>query len=61
VVRIMLDDPVQLRLKAEACRRLADLAEDLQRKALWIERADHWDRLAAKTAEPPQQPRPPEV
>jgi hypothetical protein len=31
----MLDDPAQLLLKAEACRRLADIAEDPQRKALW--------------------------
>ena len=37
-------------LKAEACRRLADKAENEWRKALWIERARHWDQLAAATA-----------
>ena len=35
----LLDDPTQLHVKAEACRLLADTAEDAQRKALWIERA----------------------
>jgi hypothetical protein len=39
--------------KAEACRRLADLADDEQRKALWIERADHWEQLAVKAAKRP--------
>jgi hypothetical protein len=37
-------------IKAEACRRLANTAENESRKALWIERADHWDRLADKAA-----------
>jgi hypothetical protein len=50
----MGDDPAQLRLKAEACRRLADITEDTQRKALWIERADHWEQLASKAATRPQ-------
>jgi hypothetical protein len=57
----MVDDPAQLRLKAEACRRLADLAEDAQRKALWIERADHWEQLAAKATKRPQQQKPPQA
>jgi hypothetical protein len=51
-----LDAPDQLRLKAEACRRLADITEDAQRKALWIERGDYWEQVAAKAA---KQPRPP--
>jgi len=34
----MPDDPVELRLKAEACRKLADMFEEPERKALWIER-----------------------
>jgi hypothetical protein len=51
----MVDDPAQFRLKAKACRRLADIAEDEQRRALWIERADHWEQLAAKAAKGPQQ------
>jgi hypothetical protein len=57
----MIDDPAQLRLKAEACRRLADMAEDAQRKALWTERAHHWEQLAAKAAKRPQQRKPSEV
>ncbi len=42
------EDPAQHRVKAEACRRLADLAEDAERKALWTERADKWEQLARK-------------
>ena len=38
----------EFRRKAEACRRLADTAEDQYRRALWIERAAEWERLAAK-------------
>jgi hypothetical protein len=43
-----LDTQADHRMKAEACRRLADLTDDPQRKELWIERADYWERLAAK-------------
>jgi hypothetical protein len=47
----MSDDTAELllkaSLKAEACRRLADRAENEYRKALWIERALYWDQLAA--------------
>jgi hypothetical protein len=50
------DNAAQLRLKAEACRRLADLTEDAERKTIWLVRADHWERLAAK-AEQSQQHR----
>ena len=43
------DDPAQLRLKAEACRRLAEIADDdAERKAIWTERANYWDQLARK-------------
>jgi hypothetical protein len=38
--------------KAEACRRLADIAGDAARRAMWDERAEYWERLAAK---PPKQ------
>jgi hypothetical protein len=38
----------ELRRKAEACRRLAVGAEDEWRKALWIQRARHWELEAAK-------------
>jgi hypothetical protein len=44
------DDAAKLRLRAEACRRLADLEENSRRKALWIERGDEWERLAEKAA-----------
>jgi hypothetical protein len=36
----MVDEVAEHRLKAEACRRLADLSEVDARKVLWIERAD---------------------
>jgi D-hexose-6-phosphate mutarotase len=57
----MPNDAAQLRLKAEAYRRLADIAEDAYRKALWVERARHWEELAAKAERQPQHRRPPEV
>ena len=57
----MLSDPVQLRLKAEAFRRLADLAEDEQRKAVWIERAHHWEELAARAAKQTRPRKQPEL
>jgi hypothetical protein len=41
-------DPAQLRLKAEACRRLADLTEDSEHEALWQKRANEWERLATR-------------
>mgnify|MGYP001171557904 CR=1 FL=1 len=37
-------------VKAEACRRLANTAENEYRKALWIERGQYWDQLAAENA-----------
>ena len=48
----MHDEAAELRLKAEACRRLADLAAaaDPVRKALWLTRADQWKELAAEAA-----------
>jgi hypothetical protein len=45
----------ELQLKAEACRRLAELSEDTKRAALWAERAAQWDRLAVKAARWPRQ------
>jgi hypothetical protein len=51
------DDVAQLRMKAEACRRLADLTEDAARRTIWLARADHWEQLAAKT-EKKAKPRP---
>jgi hypothetical protein len=42
------DDPAQLRLKAEACRRLADLTKDAEHEALWQKRANEWEQLATR-------------
>jgi hypothetical protein len=50
----MPEDPALLRLKAEACRRLADMFEEAERKALWIERAGQWEQLAIKAEKQPQ-------
>ncbi len=46
----MNNEAAVLRLKAEACQRLADLAgtADPIRKALWLTRGDQWTELAAK-------------
>ena len=55
------DDSAQHRLKAEACRRLADAEKDPYRKAMWMERADYWERIAAKAAKLSQQRNPQEV
>ena len=40
----MFDKAAQLRLKAEACRRLAELCDDAARAVLWLDRADRWER-----------------
>lgn len=42
----MFDQSASLRLKGEACRRLADLSDNAERKAVWLKRADEWDELA---------------
>jgi hypothetical protein len=44
------DSAAEHRTKAEACRRLAELSEDLERNAMWIERSVYWNELAAKAA-----------
>lgn len=54
----MFDEASQLRMKAEASRRLADLSDDAERKMLWLERADHWAQLAIKAAKQPQRRKP---
>jgi hypothetical protein len=46
----MIDEAAQLRMKAEACRRLAELSDDFAREALWLRRADHWEQLATEAA-----------
>ena len=50
----MADEAAQHRIKAEACHRLADLAEDVGHRAMWDERAEYWHRLAAKAKKSPQ-------
>jgi hypothetical protein len=37
----------EYRRKAEACRRLADISPEPNRKAHWIQQATDWERLAA--------------
>lgn len=49
-VPIMAESPAQLRMKAEACRRLAELTPDAVRRELWISRAAEWERLALKAS-----------
>jgi len=44
----MPDKAAELRMKAEACRRLADMSDDALQKAIWLERADDWEGLAKK-------------
>jgi len=43
-----MDESALLHLKAEACRRLADIEDDLERKALWLNRAEEWEQHATK-------------
>ena len=54
----MADEAAQHRIKAEACHRLADLAEDVGHRAMWDERAEYWHRLAAKAKKSPQRQKP---
>jgi hypothetical protein len=52
-------DAAQCWQRAEACRRLVELADNPERKALWAERADYWVQLALETEKqppPPEQP-----
>jgi hypothetical protein len=44
----MRSQPRLLRLKAEACCVLAEISEDITRKAHWLEQADQWQELAKK-------------
>ena len=43
---MLAETPERFRQKAQACRRLAVTAENVMREALWLDRADHWERLA---------------
>jgi hypothetical protein len=38
----------EYRRKAEACRRLADISRETERKVHWMKQATDWDRLAAE-------------
>jgi hypothetical protein len=44
------DEAAEHRMKAEVCRRLADLSQEAERKTLWINKAGYWEELAAKVA-----------
>jgi len=37
-----------LRRRAEACRRLADMSDTEDRKSLWRQRADDWDQTCGQ-------------
>jgi hypothetical protein len=52
-------DAAQCWHRAEACRRLIELTENPERKALWAERADHWVQLALETEKRPPLPKQP--
>jgi hypothetical protein len=38
----------EFRRKAEACRRLADLSPEADRKSHWVGQACEWDQFAAQ-------------
>lgn len=46
----VVHDPAELRRKAEACRQLAELAENGERKNLWLNRAAEWEQRATDAA-----------
>ncbi len=41
-----MDGSVDFRRKADACRRLAVTEDKAERKALWLNRAEEWERCA---------------
>ena len=45
---ISMDEVSELRLKAEACRRLAEIEASDEDRTLWLQRAEDWERLAAQ-------------
>ena len=46
---MLAETPERFRQKAQACRRLAVTAENVMRETLWLDRADHWERLARES------------
>ena len=44
------DRVLLLRLKAEACRVLAEICNDVTRETHWLEQAQHWETLATEIA-----------
>ena len=38
--------PALFHQKAEACRQLAETAENVVRNAIWLDRADYWEKRA---------------
>jgi hypothetical protein len=56
---IGMNSPVELRRRAEACRRLADMAETEETRMAWLTRANEWERLATRAEKKlPQKPGP---
>jgi hypothetical protein len=48
---LMCETAAEYRRKAEACRRLADLSPEAERKAHWIEQAAEWERMLVNVVE----------
>jgi hypothetical protein len=46
----MREEPERYKMRAEACRRLAAIADTEENRALWLKRADHWEEMAVKAA-----------
>lgn len=57
----MADERAQSRAKAEACRRLAALSKNAERKAFWMDRAAYWEGLATNTVRQPHRRYPAET
>ena len=43
--------PTALHFKANACRALAETSDSPERKAIWLQRAQHWEDVSLATAE----------
>lgn len=51
----------EYRRKVEACRRLADMCPEVERKAHWMQQSTKWERLAAEAAKKSRRRQPAEV
>lgn len=43
--------PTALRFRADTCRAIAETSDSPERKAIWLQRAQHWEDLSLKAAE----------